>query len=169
MALRDLMAWPIGSASVPAYSRHPNKSVGSLKVKNCMCLRVCVCVLKPPCITAWSSMKYLSGSHWPDLWEGHIIRWPLEGPQGRFFKCQLLASVSGTDFNLNEESLLSFVLDRSTRLSEAVRTPKNQMALQERVWMFGSESLVCGSPYKIAIWVTGSRLSPAFQTAHLCL
>lgn len=47
------------------------------------------------------------------------------------FKSQLLASVSETYLNLNEEPSLSFVLDPSTRLKEAFRTSKNQMALQD--------------------------------------
>lgn len=47
------------------------------------------------------------------------------------FKRQLLFLVSGTYLNLSEEPSLSFVLDPSTRLNEAFRTSKNQMALQE--------------------------------------
>ena len=132
----------------------------------CVCVCVCVCVFQSLHASAWSSIKYLSDPRWPTR---HNLHPPALGASvSAIFKRLLLFLVSGTYLNLNEEPSLSFVLDPSTRLNEAFRTNKNQMALQEHFWMFRSESFVCGYLHKIAIWVTGSRLSPAFQTAHLC-
>lgn len=126
----------------------------------------CVCVFQSLRASTRLSIKYLSNSCWPTRGKHHPLA--LRASVSAVFKRQLLFLVSGTYLNLSEEPSLSFVLDPSTRLNEAFRTSKNQMALQEHFWMFGSESFVCGCLHKTAIWVTGSRLSPAFQTAHLC-
>lgn len=128
-----------------------------------LCLCVCVCSYH---YTTASPIKYLSDFHWPMK---VIIHQPSEHHGWLVLKASLQPwSVEHIKRSL-WKALTIFWNGSTAGLNEAFRTSENQMALQDHFWMFGSESFVCRRLHKLAIWVAGSRLGPAFQTAHLCL